>query len=152
MQCSAAFGRVKLVGVQGLDAFVAAGEKVLAAAQVDGLSLFAATNAEPRVDDLPGRAMQIVTVLREFRGSAHLIAVRAVGVSAKTAHFITRPGDGKMFGYADTPDISDADRERMARTKSITDDIVAPAYGVLDEGERAAFVAALSAIEAAIQG
>jgi hypothetical protein len=150
MECCAAFGRAKLSGVEGLESFVASGEKVLAAAQADGLSLFAATNAEPRVDDLPGRAMQIVTVLREFRGSAHLVAVRAVGLSAKTAHFITRPADGKMFGYADTLEISDDDRGRMARTKAITDEIVAPAWGVLDHGEREAFLATLSVIEAAI--
>jgi hypothetical protein len=38
----------------------------------------------------------------------------------------------------------------MARTKAITDAIVAPAYGVLDHAERASFAATVEAIAAAI--
>ena len=49
--------------------------------------------------DVAGRAMQLLTVLREFRGSAHLLAVRAAGLDAKTAHFIRRPA----AGYAPQP-------------------------------------------------
>ena len=62
----------------GLEAFNASCEKILAATDGDSLPLFAAINAEPRVDDAPGRAMQLIAVLREFRGSAHLLAVRGL--------------------------------------------------------------------------
>ncbi len=152
MECSAAHGREKLADVPGLDAFVAAGEKILAAANVDAFPLFAGTVSEPRADDLPGHAMQIVTVLREYRGSAHLVAVRAVGLDTKTAHFVTRPNDGAMFGYGpdDVPQIGDAERAKMVEAEDITDRLVGPAYSVLDDAERVAFVDTLRLIQTAL--
>lgn len=152
MECCAAFGREKLAGIAGLDAFVAAAEKVLAATDGDAFALFAGVNAEPRVDDLAGRAMQVVTVLREYRGSAHLVAVRAVGLDTRTAHHVTRPGDTAMFGWGpdDAPVVDDAARARMDEAEALTDRLVRPAYAVLDQDERRAFLAGLTAIEAAL--
>jgi len=150
MEACADHGREKLAGVDSLAAFVASAEKVVAAAEVDGLSLFAAVAAEPLADDLPGRAMQLVAVLREFRGSAHLIAVRAVGLSAKVAHFVSRPNDGRMFGYPEPIVPTDADRAAMVEAEAVTDRIVAPAYAVLTEAERADFIASVQAIDAAL--
>ena len=91
----------------------------------DAFSLFAATAAEPLADDAPAHAMQLVTILREYRGCAHLVAIRAVGLDTKTAHFFTRPNDGAMFGWApeDAPVIDDAVREKMARVEALTDDL-----------------------------
>lgn len=145
-------GRAKLGGVPGLAEFVAAGEKVLAACDGDGFALFAGTAAEPAAADLPARAMQLVTILREYRGGAHLAAVRAVGLDSRTAHFVKRPGDIAMFGWSDedAPVVDDEVRSRMDEAEDITDRIVTPAYAVLDEAERAAFVAGLRAIEAAL--
>jgi hypothetical protein len=152
MECSAAHGRAKLADVSGLEEFVNAGENILAAANVDAFPLFAGTAAEPRVDDLPGHAMQIVTVLREYRGSAHLVAVRAVGLDTKTAHFVTRPNDGAMFGYGpdDAPQIGEAERAKMVDAEALTDRLVQPAYSVLDDAERVAFIDTLRAIQAAL--
>jgi hypothetical protein len=150
MEACADHRRATLAGVDSLATFVASAEKVVAAAEVDGLSLFAAVAAEPLADDLPGRAMQLVAVLREFRGAAHLVGVRAVGLSAKVAHFVSRPNDGRMFGYSDPFEPTDADRAAMVEAEAITDRIVAPAYGVLTEAERADFVAAVQAIDAAL--
>jgi hypothetical protein len=101
MECSADHGRAHLTGLDGLDTLVAALDAVNAAADPDGLALYAAIAAEPLVDDLPGRAMQLLTVLREFRGSAHLVGVRAAGLDSRTAHFAKRPNDVKMFGWTD---------------------------------------------------
>ncbi len=70
---------------------VAAADAVNEAADPVGLALYSGFRGELLVDDVPGRAMQIISVLREFRGSAHLIALRASGVDARTAHFIKRP-------------------------------------------------------------
>jgi hypothetical protein len=150
MEACADHGRATLTGVDSLATFVSSAEKVVSAAEVDGLSLFAAVAAEPLADDLPGRAMQLVAVLREFRGAAHLVAVRAVGLSAKVAHFVSRPNDGRMFGYSDPFEPTDADRAAMVEAEAITDRIVAPAYAVLTEAERAEFVAAVQAIDAAL--
>ena len=82
--------------------------------------------------------MQLLAVLREFRGSAHLVALRAVGVESKTAHFVKRPNDIKMFGWreADAPEITDATHAAMAEAEALTDRIVAPAYAVLDDAQR----------------
>ncbi|MCB0999617.1 MAG: hypothetical protein R2713_15790 [Ilumatobacteraceae bacterium] len=152
MACCAAHGRAKLGAVDGLAEFVAAAEKVNAAADPDALALYAATAAEPLADDLPARAMQLVTVLREHRGSAHLVAVRAVGLDSRTAHHAKRPDDAKMFGWApdEAPVVDDLVQAKMAEAETLTDRIVAPAFAVLDEAERDAFVHGLERLAAAL--
>jgi hypothetical protein len=151
-EASAEHGRARLAEVPGLAAFVAAADAVNDAADPDGLALYAATAAEPLADDLPGRAMQLVTVLREYRGSAHLAAIRAVGLDSKTAHFVKRPDDVKMFGWseADAPDITDATRQAMDEAERVTDRIVHSAYAVLDDAGAQALVDGLQAIQAAL--
>jgi hypothetical protein len=148
LECSAAYGRAKFAGVAGLGAFVEAADAVNNAADPDGLGLYAAMKCEPLVADAPGRAMQLATVLREFRGSAHLLAVRAVGLDSKTAHHISRPNDTAMFGWTpeDAPSITDTERQAMVAAEKMTDDLVTPAYGVLDEAGRAALLAGISAM------
>ncbi|MFN8022731.1 MAG: hypothetical protein U0Q03_14480 [Acidimicrobiales bacterium] len=152
MACCADHGRAKLTGVEGLAEFVAAAEQVNVAADPDGLALYAATAAEPLADDLPARAMQLVTILREHRGSAHLIALRAVGLDTRTAHHAKRPNDGTTFGWSEdeAPVIDDAVRARMDEAEALTDRIVAPAYAVLDEAARQAFVTGLQRLCAAL--
>jgi hypothetical protein len=151
-EASAEHGRARLAEVPGLAEFVAAADAVNAAADPDGLALYAATAAEPLADDLPGRAMQLVTVLREYRGSAHLAAIRAVGLDSKTAHFVKRPNDVKMFGWteADAPTITDATHQAMDEAEVITDRIVRSAYAVLDDAGAQALVDGLHAIQAAL--
>jgi hypothetical protein len=136
MECSAAFGRKNFGTLDGLDAFCQAAGAVNDAADATGLALYAAVAAEPLADDLPGRAMQLVTVLREFRGSAHLIALRASDLEAKKAHYIRRPNDGALFGWSedDAPIITDADRAAWQAA-------------VLDDAGRQALVAGLDAME-----
>ena len=152
LECCAEHGRNKLSNVAGLAAFVAAADAVNNAADPDGLTLYAAIKTEPLVSDLPGRAMQLVTVLREFRGSAHLLALRAMGIDSKTAHFVKRPNDIKMFGWteADAPVIDDDLRARMVAAEELTDKLVAPAYGVLNAQARQDFLAGAQAIAAAL--
>lgn len=148
LQCSAEFGRAKFAGIDGLDKFVAAADAVNAAADPDGLGLYAAMKSEALASDVPGRAMQLATVLREFRGSAHLAAIRAVGLTSKVAHFVKRPNDAKMFGWSEdeVATVTAADRAKWDAAEKITDEMVAPAYGVLDEGGRAAFLAGITAM------
>lgn len=148
LDCSADYGREKFGAVPGLDAFVAAADAVNAAADPDGLGLYAAMKCEPLASDVPGRAMQLATVLREFRGSAHLAAIRAAGLTSKVAHFIKRPGDAKMFGWSedDVAKVTDAQRAQWDKAESLTDEMVAPAYGVLDAAGREAFLAGITAM------
>ena len=153
MTCAHDLGRAKFAGVADLDAFNAAAEKVVAAADPAGLALFAGIAAEPLADDAPARAMQLVAVLREFRGSAHLVAVLASGVEPKIAHFIRRPDMLKAFGWGDdAPAVSDADKANLAAADALTDRLVTSAYSALSATEADALVAGLKAMETALVG
>ena len=150
--CSAETGRNKLSGVADLASFVDAADAVARAADPEGLALFAAFKSAPLVDDLPGRAMQLVSLLREFRGSAHLIAIRASGLTGKQAHFMKRPNDIAMFGWTaeDAPQIDDSTRAALDAAERLTDAIVMPAYAVLNDAQRTALVAGARAIKDAL--
>lgn len=149
---AAEHGRAKLIGVPGIDAFVAAGEKVLAECNGDSMPLFAGVAAEPAAADAPGRAMQLLAILREYRGGAHLIALRSLGLDSKTAHHVKRPNDTAMFGWKpeDAPVIDDVVRAKMVAAEELTDRLVVDAYAVLSAGERQAFVDTLRACQAAL--
>ncbi len=151
-ECAADFGRAKFADVAGLEAYNAAAEKVIAAADRDGLSLFAGIAAEPLVDDAPGRAMQLTAVLREFRGSAHLAAVLASGLRAKQAHFLKRPNDAKTFGYdpAEVPVVTPELTAAMEAAEAMTDVIVRSAFAALTPEEADALAAGAAALKAAL--
>jgi len=151
-ECCADLGRQKLGGVANLTAFVEAADAVNEAAEPDGLALYAAFKAEPLAQDLAGRAMQLVAVLREFRGSAHLIAVRASGLTTKQAHFSKRPNDVAMFGWTpqDAPVLDDAVANKMKAAEDLTDQIVLPAFSVLDDAGARALLDGARAIKAAV--
>ena len=151
-ECCADLGRQKLGGVANLAAFVEAADAVNRAAEPDGLALYAAFKAEPLAQDLAGRAMQLVAVLREFRGSAHLIAVRASGLTTKQAHFSKRPNDVAMFGWTPevAPVLDDDVANKMKAAEDLTDQIVLPAYSVLDDAGARALLDGARAIKAAV--
>lgn len=151
-ECAAVFGREKLSTVPNLAEVVSAMQKVFDAMDPDGLALFAAFKSLPLVDDLPGRAMQLAASLREYRGSAHLIAVRASGVSAIQAHYVKRPKDMKMFGWSESeyPQVDDETRARMVAAEELTDALCIAPYSVLNDSERASLVAGAKAFEAAL--
>jgi hypothetical protein len=152
MQCSQAHGRKHFSDIEGLDAYCRAAEAVVRAADPQGLSLFAGASAIGLPDDLPGRAMQLTTVLREFRGSAHLAAVIASGLAPKRAHQVARPEMWEVFGWheSDKEDLTDADREALAASETLTDRIVLPAYSAVAEADREPMVAVLHAMGAAL--
>ena len=151
-ECAAVVGREKLSALPNLAEFVAAMQKVFDAMDPDGLALFAAFKSLPLADDLPGRAMQLAASLREYRGSAHLVAVRASGVSGIQAHFIKRPKDMKNFGWSESeyPIVNDETRARMVAAEKLTDALCIAPYSVLNETERASLVAGARAFEAAL--
>jgi len=152
MECCRRIGRDAFADIAGLDRFCASAEAVVAAVDPPGLALYAGTAAEPLPEDLPGRAMQLVATLREYRGSVHLLAVVASGVSADVAHAIRRPDDTATFGYAEAPASTDADRAALAAADALTDTICAGAYAAVPEADRAQFVATLEAMETALAG
>ena len=150
LACADDFGRSKLAGVEGLDAFVAAAEKVITSTDASGLTLFAAIAAEPMPDDIAARAYRFVVLLRELRGSAHLVAVVAEGLTTDVAHAIKRPGDVSTFGYAEPPEVTDEARAALDAAEHRTDAIVTRFFEVLDDDQKAAFVQGVDAIAAAL--
>jgi hypothetical protein len=154
LECCRAFGRAKLGGVEGLEGFCEAAEAVAKAADPAGLALFAGIVAHPLPDDPPARAMQLVAVLRELRGSAHLVAVLASGLSPKVAHFLKRPDFFETFGWSadERPEPTEEDRRRLEAAEAVTDRLVLPAFSVLDAQARGRFLEVLDRIEAAVSG
>jgi hypothetical protein len=95
--------------------------------------------------------MQLITVLREFRGSAHLAAVIASGVTPQVAHYLKRPNDYATFGWGDEPPVvTDEDRANYESAEVITDRMVRPAYSAVDGSGADALVAGLAAIAPAL--
>ena len=111
-----------------------------------------ARQQNPRNDDTAARAFQNVAVLRELRGSLHLVAVVASGLSPETAHRIRRPDDVAMFGWTDDVEVTDDDRARWEAAEALTDELLVPIYGVLDDAETTALTDGAAAIEAALAG
>lgn len=151
-EVAAHLGREKLSNMPGLAEFASAMEKVFNATDADGFALFAAFKSMPLAEDVPARAMQLAASLREFRGSAHLVAIRAVGLTSKQAHYVKRPNDVKGFGWGedDAPVIDDHVRALMVEAEKLTDALCIPAYSVLDESERQALVSGVKAFESAL--
>lgn len=148
-----AWGRAHLAGVEGLDRLAELGEKVTDAADASALALFAGWRAEPLPEDAAGRAYQVLHVLREHRGSAHIVAVLASGLSPFEAK-VGKDGSGaKSFGWADWKedllDIS-AVQTKLARAERLTDELVGPAYSSLTAEESAEFVELVSRVHAAL--
>lgn len=152
MNACATLSRAKLSGVANLEALVAVLDKVNNAADGDGLALYAAINSEKLADDAAGRLLQLIAILREYRGSAHLVALRAAGVNSRTAHYMKRPDMWKQFGYTEeeAPEITDAVKAARAEAENITDRIVEPAFAVLSDAERTVLVEGLHAVKAAL--
>ena len=152
IECCHEVGRRAFGGLDGLDGYVEAAGAVIDAVDGGGLALFAGVRAEPIPDDVAAAAVHQAMVLRELRGSAHLAAIAAVGLSTPVAHAIKRPDDLAMFGYEEPPVITDADRAALDRAETITDDILEPAFAVLSDAQGAALVAATTAMHAALAG
>ncbi len=135
-----ALGRAKFAGIEGLDGFVEAATSIIAAVEGASLPLFAGVRAEPVPDDAPAAAMHQAMVLRELRGSVHLLALTACGVPTPVAHAIKRPGDVAMFGYDEAPEVTDDDRANWHRAEELTDELLMPAYTALSEAQAHALV------------
>jgi helix-turn-helix protein len=148
------YGRTKLgaLPAETLGAFCRAASAVNDAADPAGLALYAGWRAEPLPPDPPARAMQLLHVLREFRGSAHLLAVLASGLTPKVAHFLQRPDYFTAFGYTDDdrPAVAPDAAERLHAAEQLTDRLVTPAFAVLDGEAQAGFLDGLRAIDAAL--
>lgn len=152
LECCHDFGRAKYTGLDGLAEFCAAAEAVNAAADPVGFSLYAGISAEPLAEDLPARAQQLVTVLRELRGGAHLLSVLACGVPPLLAHYVRRPDFFALFGWSDedVPVATAEDHAALDAADELTNRLMVPAFSVLDTAGQQALLAGLEAMEKAL--
>lgn len=147
--CAHQFGREKFSSVPGLDAFCESAEAVVANTDPAALATFAGISAEPRPDDAPARAMQLLATLREMRFGLHLVAIVSTGLSPRLAHQMRRPDMVKGFGWDAELPVTDADRKLQAAADKLTDEMAARSYSALHGGAADAFVATLQALKAA---
>lgn len=146
----AEWGRDHLIGVEGLDRFADLAERVTGAAERSGRPLFAGWSREPRVTDGPGRAMQLVHVMREWRGANHLVATTARGLSPLDAVLTDHADQARYFGWPEPfPEVTDELRQRHDEAEALTDRLCAPAFEVLSPSERSEFVDIVPAMFAA---
>jgi len=129
---------------------------VVTAGETAGFPLYAAWRAQPLPDDPPARAAQLLHVLREHRGSAHVAAVRVAGLRPVEA-VVASPGGAReawFFGWSEdeTSLVVDADlTARRDGAEDLTDALAAPAYGALTSADVAELVALLAAAEEAVR-
>lgn len=150
LEANADLGRAMLGDVAGLAEYCDAADRVIAAARPAGLPLFAGISDMPVPEDLRGKAMHQTAVLRELRGSVHLVAIAAVGLDDTAAHAIRRPNDVQTFGYDSVPEVTDDQRQLLDEADGLTDRMMAIPYSVLDEPQRADLVAGATAIQQAL--
>lgn len=147
----AAWGRDHLAGVDRLERFVELAERVVAAAETSGRPLFAGWKVHPRVEGAPGRALQLIHVMREWRGANHLVATTAVGLSPLEA-ILGDDGErqARFFGWPEPfPAVTDEIKARRGEAEVLTDRMGAPAFEALSGPERAEFVELVAAVAAA---
>ncbi len=140
LECSHRMGRAKFADIADLDGFVEAATQIIDHVEGASLPLFAGVRAEPVPADTPAAAIHQATVLRELRGSMHLLALTACGVATPVAHAIKRPQDVAMFGYDEAPEITDDDRANWHRAEALTDELLTPAYASLSDHQANALV------------
>jgi hypothetical protein len=148
--CNHDLGRARLGDVSCLEAFCEAAAAVKDAIDPAGLALYAGIAAEPVPADAPARALHLAMCLREARGSIHLVALVASGVPTRTAHQIRRPDDVTLFGWTEPLVASDDDIARWHAAEDLTNTLLAPSFGVLDNEAEQALVDGAQAIHAAL--
>ncbi|MBO4205801.1 SCO6745 family protein [Micromonospora echinofusca] len=137
------WGAEHLSDLPGLDRLVELTGRAVAAADPTGMPLFAAWRAMPVPDGSSGaRAAAHLHVLRELFIGAHLIAVRAAGMTPLAAVVAgpEGPAGAVACGWPPPyPAVAPLVRRRIW-AESVTDRLVSPAFAGLDPVERTELV------------
>ena len=141
MAC-AAWGDDHLAGMAGAERLRELAEQLVEAAEGSALPLFSGWRAEPAAAPGPGRLMQLIHILREWRGGLHLVATTAAGLSPLEA-ILTNEGQGqaRFFGWqGDLPDCEPL-KPRQDAAQATTNTLAAAVYErAFSSSERAEFV------------
>jgi len=136
--------------VPGLEAFNEAAARVLAEADPASLPLYAGHAAETPPESTAGAALFNAIVLRELRGSVHLLALVASGVDPLVAHAHRRPDAAQMFGWEELPAVSNTDRALIEEADRLTDTLMVQHYAMLTPEQADALATGATALHAAI--
>ena len=143
---AAEWGRPRLAGTEGLARFIELGEKVIDAAPTAGLPLFAAQSKLARVEDEPGRAMQVAVLLRELRFGLHSAAMTALGMPMLEAHLLNQGEEyAAMLGFPGPYPPFEHYKDRKAAVEEATDARDAEMWALALTPTEAAELAELSA-------
>jgi hypothetical protein len=126
--------------------------RVVDAADPLGWPLYAGWRAVELPADPPARVAQLLHVLREHRGAAHLSALRVARLAPLEAILAGPggPGNAAFFGWAEPyPTIDEDTRARRAHAEELTDELVGPSYAVLSPEESRELLALLARLSAA---
>ncbi len=175
--CAAALRRIlgDLADSAGVGRAADLALKAAAGAPTESRPLFAGLRSLKVPDEPVARLWHVATLLREYRGDCHNIALAAAGIGGTESHVLQALSDGTPaleFGrisHLPPPRLAavmdglqarglvDADgwftaagRETRERIESVTDDLDAPAYQGLEAGELDRLIADLEPIVAVL--
>ena len=96
------WGRKHYAEVPNLEGIVALTQEVVDGLEGSGIPLFVGWRDADRCESAPGRAAQLMQILREWRGGLHLVATTAAGLSPLEAILTNEgPGQAKLFGWSE---------------------------------------------------
>ena len=135
----AAWGRNRLNGFGGVEELESLLVRVVDGADPTGLSLFAGWQVQTRASDVPGRCYQLIHVLRELRGSCHIVAVVAHGMSPLSA-ILANPGSAgveqaERFGWKGPFPDKDSLVSTFSSAEALTDQQMARHLDLLSADE-----------------
>lgn len=142
------WGREHLESFYALPKLVELAERVVVSAETAGMPLFAAWRAMPLPDDSPGaRAAVLAHLLREHRGAAHLLAIRASGLSPLEAIIAGPEGESGATAFGWQPPFPPFEPlvRRRSWAEALTDRIAGEAFRALAPTERIELVNLLDA-------
>jgi hypothetical protein len=146
------WGQKHLTELEGLDEFVDVAEELVDGLEGSAIPLFVGWRSAPRDESGPGRAAQLIQILREWRGGIHLVATTAVGLSPLEA-ILSNEGEGqaKFFGWAGPFPSSDDLKRQHVEAEDMTDQLSAAALArVLSPGKYPVFEAGVAAARTAV--
>jgi len=176
--CVAALRRIlgDLADTPGLVRAADLATKAATSAPTEGRVMYAGLRTLPLPGEPVARLYHAATLLREYRGDGHvaaLVAARIGGTEAHVLHALSEGTPAEKFGRVhhlpkaqlaavvdgmrargliDTSGwLTEAGRETKQRIESLTDELAAPAYDILEPSELNQLVADLEPISAALE-
>ncbi len=136
----AEWGRSRLGAFDRSDRLIELVTAVVDGAELAGLSLFAGWQSQARVSDPHGHCYQLLHVLRELRGSVHITAVIAQGITPLQALLANPKNNGsemaERFGWTNPYEDVDHLHDDFTAAENLTNVLMADHLSVLTTVEQ----------------